>query len=147
MSETIDKREALKEKGIGVIKPIQSDNPAVEQTKLKMEALNTLADKSNEVFSSHFVDKVGMTDETRSFEKACLFANNPLPGYSERLESIGINFDLSIKIVPKFVGGILERRHSMNRSRVEEYLKGLKNLNRPDVIEQPERKGILSRLG
>ncbi|MDD5407069.1 MAG: hypothetical protein PHE73_09050 [Sulfurovaceae bacterium] len=137
----------------------------VEIKKLQLQELGKLADKENEIFSVH---KVNITeDETKSFEKAVLFSECPLPGLESRLAARGITnteikyfedeileenevpVTIKIPIIKKYVTGILERRHSMNRSRVGEYLEAILNLNKTTIQDpnQPPRGGILSRLG
>jgi len=161
-----DKRQEFKASHPDIVKslPIQSDNPYVEMTKLKLDAIKSLADSDNAIFSQHNVSTYTGIDETIGFEKACLFAKTPLPGLEKRLQEHGITtkvqkiFDgeiiedrdepvkISIPIIHMFVDGILKRRHSTNRKRVDEFIDALDKTGRNNENPIQQKTSILSRL-
>lgn len=155
-----DKKTAILSK-ISSNKPIQSDNPLVEMTKLKLDAISRLSENTNEAFSSH--EKSKLVDETVSFSLANIFAQKPLPQLESRLNARGIvrrsgrlfegepvgdePVQISIPILSEYISEVLKRRHSTNRSRVSEYIQSLGKLGNVDVTEMQQRPSMLSRLG
>lgn len=143
---------------------IQSDNPQVEIAKMNIEAVGKLADDHNDVFSQ--LTKDAIRDETLDYASAITFAMNPLSGLEERLEKRGftekvvVKHDLAdieeerpiqikIPMYMNFLKEFLVRRHCLNRSRVDEYIKALDKANGKENIfrEEPRRTGILQRMG
>lgn len=143
---------------------IQSDNPQVEIAKMNIEAVGKLADDHNDVFSQ--LTKDSIQDETLDYASAINFAMNPLSGLEERLEKRGITEKIIVKNelgdfleetpirikIPMYINFLKEflvRRHCLNRSRVEEYIKALDKANGKENIfrEEPKRTGILQRMG
>jgi len=121
---------------------IQSDNPQVEIAKMNIEAVGKLADDHNDVFSQ--LQKDAMQDETMDYALAINYAMHPLPGLEARLKKRGItrkvlkehdlgvmeeevSIKLTVSVFETFLKQFLVRRHCLNRSRVEEYIKALEN--------------------
>lgn len=143
---------------------IQSDNPQVEIAKMNIEAVGKLADDHNDVFSQ--LQKDSLQDETLDYAMAINFAMNPLSGLEERLAKRGIAekktvshdlgdieeespIEIKIPMFINFLKEFLVRRHCLNRSRVEEYIKALDKANGKETIFRDEnrRPGILQRMG
>lgn len=143
---------------------IQSDNPQVEIAKMNIEAVGKLADDHNDVFSQ--LQKDSFQDETMDYALAINFAMHPLPGLEERLARRGIKRKALVKhdlideeelapirikvgVFETFLKEFLVRRHCLNRSRVDEYIKALDKANGKETIfhDENKRMGILQRMG
>jgi len=144
---------------------IQSDNPQVEIAKMNIEAVGKLADDHNDVFSQ--LQKDAFIDETMDYALAINYAMHPLPGLEERLKKRGIIRHIPIKndlgtiekedipvrlkvnVFETFLKEFLVRRHCLNRSRVEEYIKALDKANGKETIfhDENKRPGLLQRMG
>jgi len=143
---------------------IQSDNPQVEIAKMNIEAVGKLADDKNDVFSQ--LQKDAMQDETMDYALAINFAMHPLPGLESRLKKRGITrtimkehdlgvieeevpIRLIVSVFETFLKEFLVRRHCLNRSRVDEYIKALDKANGKETIFHDENRkpGLLQRMG
>jgi hypothetical protein len=144
------KVEALKQRLSGE-KQIQSDNPQVEMTKLKLDAILQLANGNNDQFSE--LTKNSVMDETLLYSLAKTYATHPLRGLEGRLMARNITnidgslIEIEISTYRAFLEEFLVRRHCMNRGRVEEYLKALKNITPTHQEEQNKPESMLRRLG
>jgi hypothetical protein len=145
-----DKVDALKERLSGE-KSIQSDNPQVEMTKLKLDAILQLADGTNDQFSE--LTKSSVIDETLLYSLAKTYALHPLRGLEGRLKAKGIvnkdgsDIEIEVETFRAFLEEFLIRRHCMNRGRVEEYLKALKNITPTHPEQEQKQESMLRRLG
>jgi len=143
---------------------IQSDNPQVEIAKMNHESVRALADDKNDVFSQ--LQKDAFTDETMDYALAINYAMHPLPGLEERLKKRKITrivlikhdlgsieeettIQLKVSVFETFLKEFLVRRHCLNRSRVDEYIKALDKANGKQTIFQDENRkpGLLQRMG
>lgn len=150
MTEKEDKFEKVK-RMISEEKKIQSDNPQVEMTRQKLEAILRLADHNNDVFSE--LKKDSTIDETLLYSLAKTFASAPMAGLEGRLRARGItnpdgsDVRIEVRTFDFFLREFLIRRHSMNRGRVDEYLQALKNITPKSIDETPPQKnGLLQRM-
>lgn len=159
-----DKRELIRNAIANKKQQIQSDNPAVEITRMNIEAVAKLADGNNDIFSQ--LTKDTLQDETFDYALAMSLAMNPLKDMEGRLKRRGIThklmvkYDLGeieeerpirIKITPlvEFLKEFLVRRHCLNRNRVSEYIEALDKANGKDTLLQTSepKRGIFNRLG
>lgn len=159
-----DKREAIRKAIADKKQNIQSDNPAVEITRMNIEAVAKLSDGQNDIFSQ--LTKDHLQDETFDYALAMSLAINPLKNMEDRLRRRGITHKvmvkhdlgeieedqfIRIKIVPliDFLKEFLVRRHCLNRNRVSEYIEALDKANGKDTLLQATepKRGIFNRLG
>lgn len=128
-------------------KNIQSDNPQVEMTRLKLDAIIKLAEGDNDIFSQLMKDN--LQDETFDYALAITFARSPLKNLEERLILKGIPEDkakIKIDVLERFLKEFLVRRHCLNRKRVEEYIKALDTAV-PRQAVQESQKPVLPLSG
>lgn len=130
-------------------KRIESDNPEVEKTRLRLQSVEKLADDQNDVFSQLKKDR--LQDETFDYALAISFARRPLKNLESRLMRRGITdkapktddkgkiifgsdgkpiyvdvpVRIEVTVMEEFLKEFLVRRHSLNRKRVDEYIQAL----------------------
>lgn len=142
---------------------VESGNPEVEKTRIKVDAVKLLADNKNPVFSE--LERSAMRDETFEYNATAVYAIAPLKGLERRLKAKGIKqkitvidekgnaiekeaeVQIRIDFLLEFLKELLEVRHCANRGRVNEYIRALEAANRSEIIERDNRpQGRLAQM-
>ena len=120
--------------------------PSVEKVKLQLEAINKLADNTNEVFSELSIQ------ETLDVSKALAFADDPLPDINHKLKVAGIkdddgtDFQIKLPVLENFITLQKKHRHSTDRMRVEEFIRALKAMNQPMYQDDDKKPGLFGGI-
>ena len=135
---------AIREKLAGKKDEIRPDDSRVIIAEMQINALKELANNDNRIFSQ-------IANSERWDVARCLkFWEQPLPGISRRLkEKYDIEEDFHSVIIPRLISEHLSLGHLVDRSRVNEYIEGLKAVAPKNGFmqeaEQPKRS-LLSRM-
>lgn len=161
---TIRSKDQIR-KSLQHVRKIESDNPAVEISKLNHESVAKLADDANDIFSVLYKDS--LIDESFDYALAVTFAKKPLQGLERRLNRRGFSREVERKIddlviveeqpiqievglFVNFLKEFLVRRHCINGGRVRDYIEALDKASGRDTFLTPDmgsRPNILKRLG
>jgi len=133
-----DLKEAIKSNQVKVIRP---DDSNVVIAQMKLDALLQMSDDEKEIFSQV------KPEEVFDISRALVFSRNALPSISKRLEGHGINYIFKLPVLEEFIHENFKHLQKANRSRVQEFLTGLKSITQTSNIhEEVVQKSLLKRL-
>jgi len=133
-----DLKEAIKSNQGKVIRP---DDSNVVIAQMKLDALLQMSDDNKEIFSQV------KPEEVFDIARALVFSRNTLPSISKRLEAHGITYTFKLPVLEEFIHENFKHLQKANRSRVQEFLKGLGLITQTTGYnEEVVQKPLLKRL-